>query len=98
MITYQGLPVSTLVSIDSLTDLPGFNPPPRSAPLDSRERQHPARELLSNPLGCRYRRHKGQLGVISGCAGPSAARQVNLKKRTPELDRADLKLRNLLAG
>ena len=36
--------------------------------------------------------------VISGCAGPSAARQVNLKKRTPELDRTDLKLRNLLAG
>ena len=36
--------------------------------------------------------------VISGCAGPSAARQVNLKKRTPELDRAELKLRNLLAG
>ena len=35
---------------------------------------------------------------ISGCAGPSAARQVNLKKRTPELDRAELKLRNLLAG
>ena len=31
-------------------------------------------------------------------SGPSAARQVNLKKRTPELDRADLKLRNLLAG
>jgi len=52
MITYHGLPVSTLVSIDSLTDLPGFNLPPRSAPLDSRERQHPARELLSNPLGC----------------------------------------------
>jgi hypothetical protein len=41
-----------------------------------------------------YRR----LWVISGCAGPSAARQVNLKKRTPRLDRADLKLRNLLAG
>ena len=38
------------------------------------------------------------LWVISGCAGPSAAWQVNLKKRTPELDRADLKLRNLLAG
>jgi hypothetical protein len=38
------------------------------------------------------------LWVISGCAGPSAARQVKLKKRTPELDRADLKLRNLLGG
>src|SRR5205823_7189495 len=38
----------------------------------------------------------GPVWVISGCAGPSAARQVKLKKRTPELDRADLKLRNLL--
>ena len=35
MITYQGRPVSTLVSIDSLTDLPGFDLPPRSAPLDT---------------------------------------------------------------
>ena len=41
---------------------------------------------------------QGPVWVISGCAGPSAARQVNLKKRTPELDRGDLKLRNLLAG
>jgi len=40
----------------------------------------------------------GPLRVISGCAGPSAARRVKLKKRTPKLDRADLKLRNLLAG
>jgi hypothetical protein len=39
--------------------------------------------------------------VISGCAGQSAARQVNLKNSRsglPELDRADLKLRNRLAG
>jgi hypothetical protein len=41
---------------------------------------------------------ESRLRVISGGAGPSAARQVNLKKRTPQLDRADLKLRNLLAG
>jgi hypothetical protein len=49
--------------------------------------------LLPASPSCSFR-----FGVISGCAGPLAARQIKLKKRTPELDRADLKLRNLLAG
>jgi len=41
-------------------------------------------------------RHEGQLWVISGCAGPSAALQVNLNKRTPprEPERAYLAIRH----
>jgi hypothetical protein len=52
----------------------------------------------TSETGCGAATPLGPEWVISGCAGPSAARQVNLKKRLPELDRADLKLRNLLAG
>jgi hypothetical protein len=39
-------------------------------------------------------------GVISGCAGPSAARQVNLNKRTQprEPERAYLAIRHAPAG
>jgi hypothetical protein len=37
-------------------------------------------------------------GVISGCAGPPAAWQVNLNKRTPELERAHLTIRHPPAG
>jgi hypothetical protein len=40
----------------------------------------------------RATRHLRLCRPVSGAAGP------NLKRRTPELDRADLKLRNLLAG
>jgi hypothetical protein len=36
--------------------------------------------------------------VISGGAGPPAAWQVNLNKRTPELERAHLAIRHLPAG
>ena len=34
------------------------------------------------------------LRVISGCAGQTAARQVNPNKRTPELERAHLAIRH----
>jgi len=40
MKTCQGLPASTLVSIDSVTELLGFNLPPRPALWTSRERRH----------------------------------------------------------
>src|ERR1700730_7470800 len=36
--------------------------------------------------------------VIPGCAGPPAAWQVNLNKRTPELERAHLAIRHPPAG
>jgi hypothetical protein len=36
--------------------------------------------------------------VTSGCAGPPAAWQVNLNKRTPELERAHLAIRHPPAG
>src|SRR5580692_8961289 len=38
------------------------------------------------------------IGGISGCAGPPAAWQVNLNKRTPELERAHLAIRHPPAG
>jgi hypothetical protein len=40
----------------------------------------------------------GPLWVISGCACRSAARQVNLNQRTPELERAHLAIRHPPAG
>ena len=40
----------------------------------------------------------GQLRVISGCAGQTAARQVNPNKRTPELEQTYLGIRHPLAG
>ena len=38
------------------------------------------------------------LWVISGCAGQTAARQVNPNKRTPELEQTYLAVRHPLAG
>jgi hypothetical protein len=40
----------------------------------------------------------GSTSVISGCAGPPAAWQVNLNERTPELERAHLGIRHPPAG
>jgi hypothetical protein len=37
-------------------------------------------------------------GAISGCAGQTAARQVNPNKRTPELEQTYLAVRHPLAG
>src|ERR1700730_17531924 len=48
------------------------------------------------PSAVRYRRHKGQLGVNSGCAGQAAARQVNPNKRPPELEQTYLAIRHPL--
>src|SRR5580704_4722132 len=41
---------------------------------------------------------ESRLRVTSGCAGPPAAWQVNLNKRTPELERAHLAIRHPPAG
>ena len=53
---------------------------------------------IASQSAVRYRRHKGQLGVNSGCAGQAAARQVNPNKRTPELEQTYLAIRHPPAG
>ena len=44
------------------------------------------------------RRATSLIWVTSGCAGPPAAWQVNLNKRTPELERAHLAIPHPPAG
>jgi hypothetical protein len=56
-------------------------------------RNQPRRLTLAGELSVRLR-----LWVISGCASPPAAWQVNLNKRTPELERAHLAIRHPPAG
>jgi hypothetical protein len=61
------------------------------------------RQYDKDPVGFRgpgsrdFRRSPATLDT-SGCAGPPAAWQVNLNKRTPELERAHLAIRHPPAG